>query len=271
MSAINYGYVEEEFSNRLAECTFEGKWDEVEEMYNENPACHTAMIDDSVGTALHVAVDLDKEEVVEKLVKAIIRHNTMKALKMRNDRGDTALHVAASRDFTKICQIIVGKNPEDRTYLVECKNKDGETPLFQAALNGKKQTFAYLSKLFDHSARWQYLVRENGDSILHCAIRREYFDLAVIIVHYYDFLSTHLNKEGFTPLKVLATRPSAFRSATKLSWWKQILYHCILVEPVKPERQMNKILKKMEKKSNDSKFSYPENYTTLCEFIAGFK
>ena len=51
-------------------------------------------------------------------------------------------------------------------------------------------------------------------------------DLAVIIVHYYDFLSTHKNKEGLTPLTVLATRPSAFRSATKLSWWKRILYHC---------------------------------------------
>ncbi|XP_047179588.1 uncharacterized protein LOC124846356 isoform X1 [Vigna umbellata] len=34
---------------------------------------------------------------------------------------------------------------------------------------------------------------------------------------------------------------------------------------------MKKILKKIEKKSNDSKCSYPENYTTLCEFIAGFK
>ncbi|XP_022632027.1 ankyrin repeat domain-containing protein 27-like [Vigna radiata var. radiata] len=197
---------------------------------------------------------------------------------MRNDRGDSALHVAASRGFTKICEFIVGENRE-RTDLVKLKNKEGETPLFQAALNCKKPAFAYLSKLSDHSAPLQDLVRHNGDSILHCAIRREYFDLAVIILHYYDFLSIHLNKKGFTPLKVLATRPSAFRSATKLSWWKQILYYCILVEPVNPERQMNKILKKMEKKSNDEncshpdnkKCSYPENYTTLCEFIAGFK
>ena len=51
-------------------------------------------------------------------------------------------------------------------------------------------------------------------------------DLAVIVVHYYDFLSTHLNKEESTPLKVLATRPSAFKSASNLSWYKRILYHC---------------------------------------------
>ncbi|XP_047179870.1 ankyrin repeat domain-containing protein 27-like [Vigna umbellata] len=154
-----------------------------------------------------------------------MRHQPREALEMKNDRGDTALHVAASRGFINICQIIVGENRE-RIYLVKLKNKDGETPLFQAALNWKKQTFAYLSNLYGHSAPLQDLVRDNGDSILHCAIRREYFDLAVIIVYYYDFLSTHLNEEGFTPLKVLATRPSAFRSATRLSWWKQILYHC---------------------------------------------
>ncbi|WVY89457.1 hypothetical protein V8G54_034971 [Vigna mungo] len=260
MSAImNYENVEE-FSDRLAQFTLEGKWDEVEEMYNEFRECHTVMIDDFVGTALHVAVDLNKEDVVEKLVNAIIRYDTMEPLKMRNDRGDTALHVAASR----------GENGE-RTDLVKLKNKEGETPLFQAALNCKKPAFAYLSNLFHHSARWQDLVRHNGDNILHCAIRREYFDLAVIILYYYDFLGIHLNNMGFTPLKVLATRPSAFRSATKLSWWKKILYHCILVEPVKPEREMEKILKKLEKKSNDEKCSYPENYTTLCEFIAGFK
>ncbi|XP_017428407.1 uncharacterized protein LOC108336456 isoform X2 [Vigna angularis] len=265
MGTTKYGNFEN--VNHLAECTLEGKWDEVDEMYNKFPACHTATIDDFVGTALHVAVDLAEEVVVEKLVNAIMRHETMEALEMRNDRGDTALHVAASRGFTKICQIIVGENRK-RIYLAKLKNKDGETPFFQAALNWKKQAFAYLS---DHSATLQDLVRENGDSILHCAIRREYFDLAVIIVHYYDFLSIHLNKEGFTPLKVLATRPSAFRSATKLSWWKQILYHCMIVEPVIPDRQMEKILKKMENKSNDSKCSYPDNYTTLCEFIAGFK
>ncbi|XP_047179769.1 uncharacterized protein LOC124846508 [Vigna umbellata] len=247
MGTTKYGNFEEVLSNkvnRLAQFTLEGKWKEVEEMYNEYPACHTAKIDDFVGTALHVVVDLAEEKLVEKLVIAIIRHKTRKALKVKNYRGDTALHVAASRGFTKICQIIVGENRK-RIYLAKLKNKDGETPLFQAALNWKKQTFAYLSYLYGHSAPMQDLVRYNGDSILHCAIRREYFDLAVIIVHYYDFLSTHLNEEGFTPLKVLATRPSAFRSATKLSWWKQILYHCMIVEPVIPDRQMKKILKKM--------------------------
>ncbi|CAJ1971120.1 unnamed protein product [Sphenostylis stenocarpa] len=261
----------DQVSDYLAEYTLEGKWDKVVEMYKQSPACHTAMINDAVGTALHVAVDLDEEGVVEDLVDAIISHSDgvkIKALEMGNDRGDTPLHVAASRGFAKICRCIIGMKKE-RMYLVSKKNKHGETPLFEAAINWKKQVFAYLSDVLDHSAPLQDLVRHNGDSILHCAISREYFDLAVIIVRYYEFLSTYKNKDGLLPLTVLATRPSAFRSATTLSWWKQILYHCMLVEPVNAERQMKTMLEKMEKKPKSDKVNYPKNYATLHDLIAG--
>lgn len=51
-------------------------------------------------------------------------------------------------------------------------------------------------------------------------------DLAIIIVHCYPGLVDTRNKDGVTPLKTLATRPSAFKSGNNLSWWKKILYHC---------------------------------------------
>jgi len=171
----------DEVSDYLAEYTLEGKWDEVVNMYNQFPACHTAMINDSLGTALHVAVNLDEEAVVHELVNAIIRHRhgeKIKALEMGNDRGDTPLHVAASRGFARMCRLIIGTE-EERIYLVSRKNKHGETPLFGAAINWKKQAFAYLSHVSRHSAPLQDLVRHNGDTILHCAIRREYFGMFV--------------------------------------------------------------------------------------------
>ncbi|RHN57315.1 hypothetical protein MtrunA17_Chr5g0439031 [Medicago truncatula] len=95
-------------------------------------------------------------------------------------------------------------------------------------------------------------------------------DLAVIIVHQYDYLSTHLNKEGSTPLKVLAARPSAFKSASNLSWYKRILYHCILVEPLDHEKAMRSNLRKMEAGSDSNKMKLPDNYTTLYEFVSIF-
>jgi hypothetical protein len=51
-------------------------------------------------------------------------------------------------------------------------------------------------------------------------------DLALIIVHKYPDLAVIPNKHGYSPLKLLATRPSAFRSGSKMIWWKRILYHC---------------------------------------------
>ncbi|KAK7300415.1 hypothetical protein RJT34_11259 [Clitoria ternatea] len=273
----------DEVNDYLAEYTLEGKWKKVIHLYYQFPdQAHTAMINDSVGTALHVAVDLDEEDVVRDLVNAILTsavtrggdrvqqgpHGAkIEALELQNERGDTALHVAASRGFARICKYIIGKDNE-RIYLVSRKNKQGETPLFQAAINWKKQAFAYLSSISHFSAPLQDLVRDNGDTILHCAIMREYFDLAVIIVHYYDFLSTHLNKDGFTPLKVLATRPSAFKSASYLTWWKQILYHCTLVEPLDPKKAMESNLRKMQKRSDSNKFDYPQNYATLYHFFS---
>ncbi|CAJ2653628.1 unnamed protein product [Trifolium pratense] len=266
----------EEVNDFLGEYTWEGKWENVIMLYYEYPEqAHRAIISDSTGTALHVAIDLDEENVVKELVNAILIHNSrqeniderVEALEMQNERGDTPLHFAASRGFARICKFIIGRNNE-RIYLLSRKNEHGETPLFQAAINWRKQTFAYLAHISKERVTLQDLVREDGDSILHTAIRGEYFDLAVIIVHHYDFLSTHLNKEESTPLKVLATRPSAFKSASNLSWYKRILYHCILVEPLDAERTMKSNLRKMEANPDCDKMKFPENYTTLYDFVS---
>ncbi|AES99846.2 ankyrin repeat protein [Medicago truncatula] len=264
----------DEVNDFLGEYTWEGKWENVIMIYYAFPEqAHKAIISDSAGTALHVAIDLDEEIVVKELVNAILTHNVevsderVEALEMENERGDTPLHFAASRGFARICKCIIGINNE-RIYLLSRKNKHGETPLFQAAINWRKQTFAYLAHISKEIVTLQDLVREDGDSILHTAIRGEYFDLAVIVVHYYDFLSTHLNKEESTPLKVLATRPSAFKSASNLSWYKRILYHCILVEPLDHEKTMRSNLRKMEAGSDSNKMKLPDNYTTLYYFFS---
>jgi len=171
----------DEVNDFLGEYTWEGKWENVIMIYYAFPEqAHKAIISDSAGTALHVAIDLDEEIVVKELVNAILTHNvefsdeTVEALEMENERGDTPLHFAASRGFARICKCIIGSNNE-RIYLLSRKNKHGETPLFQAAINWRKQTFAYLAHISKEIVTLQDLVRDDGDSILHTAIRGEYF------------------------------------------------------------------------------------------------
>nr|XP_029150055.1 E3 ubiquitin-protein ligase MIB2-like [Arachis hypogaea] len=213
---------EDELGKKLAHYTLEGNWDEVRKIYRSKPKAHTITVNSSKDTALHVAVDLDEEEVVKDLVNYIVEHNTG-ALEIGNEHGDTPLHVAASRGFAKLCKCIMAERIELRTL----KNKKGETPLFFAALNWHKEAFAYLHHTHESlPITFPELVRDHdGDTILHCAIRREHFDLAVIILHYFGELATLSNNKGLTPLKVLATRPLAFPSGIKFSWWKLILYH----------------------------------------------
>lgn len=178
----------------LSKYTFEGRWEEVVKIYNKLPKAHTAMISESDGTALHVAVDLYEEKIVEKLVNATTMHNTVdEALKMENEHGDTPLHVAASRGFAKICKFIIGEN-EERMDLMRLKNKRGETPLFQAAINWQKQAFAYLGHISRDTVVLADLVRDDGDSILHCAIEREFFGKTACIYYFalQNFAATHL-------------------------------------------------------------------------------
>ncbi|KAH1263438.1 hypothetical protein GmHk_02G005838 [Glycine max] len=163
----------------LIKCTLAGKWEGVIDMYRNFPTCQITKITESLGTALHVAVDMNKEDAVEALVNQIIEHlhhAETNPLEVKNKSGDTPLHVAASRGFAKICKIIIGKHNE-RKSLVSQRNNRGETPLFQAVINGHSQAFCYLSSIsHDNMAD---LVRDNKDTILHCAISNEYFGILV--------------------------------------------------------------------------------------------
>ena len=181
----NTWQTQEDHRLELVSATLEGDWEEVVEMYKTNYEwIHKERINDSQDTAFHIAVENGEDERVAELVQLIIDHEKdqegpqQSALKIPNVRGDTPLHLAASWGFTKMCYCIVGEKRE-RVHLLESCNNKGENPLFLAALNGHKDTFLYLHHWFSDSAgRYlppKDLTRNNGDTILHCAIRREYF------------------------------------------------------------------------------------------------
>ncbi|XP_027340974.1 uncharacterized protein LOC113854267 [Abrus precatorius] len=199
-----------------------------------------------------MAVNDGKPELVNIFVSAIIEHEGREglksdsALKSTNERGDTPLHLAASRGFIGMCKCIIGEHGE-RKDLIKVMNNKGETPLFRAVLTCQTQTFVYLHHVSKDIE--VPLTNNDGDTILHVAIWREFLDLAVIITHCYPKLIDTYNKDKATPLKVLASRPSAFKSGTNLTGWKQILYYCqsMLVEPLDAEKAIKSYMEKIEK------------------------
>lgn len=157
-------------------CVLQGAWEEyVIPAYKNNSDFHKIKINESRGTALHVAVNDGRMELVNKLVGAILEHEGREvvsdesALKSTNERGDTPLHLAASKGFNAMCKCIIGES-EERKDLIRVRNNKGETPLFRAVLTCHTKTFMY----FHHVSKDIPLGNYDGDTILHHAIWREF-------------------------------------------------------------------------------------------------
>ncbi|RWR75633.1 ankyrin repeat and SAM domain-containing protein 1A-like protein [Cinnamomum micranthum f. kanehirae] len=110
-------------------------WDAVVSIYEEKgDIVSTAKITRNKETALHIAISDRKTKVVKKLLD-IIHH--IKIREMMNDMDENLLHLAASLGQAETCKQLVEKDPE----LIGARNKEGETPLFKAALHGKERAF----------------------------------------------------------------------------------------------------------------------------------
>ena len=188
-------------------------WKEVVELYERDPEAHTTKISKTGYTALHVAVAEGKEDVVEKLLRSIkerlnvirkrklmremeleesvseIENQSVKSveeeqekykpLQIRNQLGNTPLHLAAFMGNVEMCKIMISTEI-DVGHLLKIENEDGETPIFMAALHGKKKVFLYLNsvlqeKIPNPEEAIRTCRRDNGDAILHSAITGEFF------------------------------------------------------------------------------------------------
>ncbi|XP_054776663.1 uncharacterized protein LOC129285127 [Prosopis cineraria] len=179
-------------------------------------------------TALHWAITNGApEDKVERLVSKIEKTGkALETLKVKNSRGDTPLHCAASRGSRAICSRITRVDKS----LVRERNNEGETPLFSAALKGRQLIHEYLHSIcheVDPSLPSELWTRSNGDTILHCTIRRKEFDLSYRIVELYkdQQIGRFFNTDGHLPLNELVMIPSAFQKGILLiRWWQKLLH-----------------------------------------------
>ncbi|CAN6694003.1 unnamed protein product [Malus baccata var. baccata] len=256
----------EKIKKYLFRIVMQRKWEAVVRTYKLNKKAHGAKITKSGDTALHVAVSDGQEKHVEELVKQI----TKEQLQIQNERGNTPLHIAAWMGNVKLCCCLAEAQPS----LVITFNVDNETPLFLAAVYGKKDAFLRMHHIYtptfgdDPQKRYNYCRRNDGDTILHSAISGDYFDLAFQIIYLYGDLVNYVNAQGFSPLHLLATKPSAFKSGSQLGLFQKIIYYCIYVDELKADRSNEGIIKtfKVEEKPN-----YPENYQICINFIRLFR
>lgn len=166
----------EEIKKTLFSRAMKGEWDEVVRIYQDYPEAHTTRITRTGETALHVAVSDSQEDTVEDLLGLIagtaVEGYTKAVLEIRNVRGNTALHYAASVGSVRMCECIALEHPS----LVGLCNVEGETPLFLAALHGKKEVFMGLHYLcVPEGTDYLYCRRKDGQTVLHSTINGDYF------------------------------------------------------------------------------------------------
>ncbi|RWR96681.1 serine/threonine-protein phosphatase 6 regulatory ankyrin repeat subunit B-like protein [Cinnamomum micranthum f. kanehirae] len=241
----------------------DGHWDNVKEIYKEREDAHYAMITRSKETAVHIAISDDKKDVAQELLNLV---DASKITDMKNERGNNPLHVAAALGQEEMCTFITGKYPK----LLHERNVDGETPLFLAALHGKKEAFYALhikcAKTGHHILYDIIHCKRNvdGNSILHVAILGEYFELAFQITHWYPDLCKYKNETGRSPLQLLANNPSAFRSGCHLGPLDNFIYTSLMVKHLQRE-SLSASDQVMDKSPNS--VSIPENYKTCFDLI----
>lgn len=189
--------------------------------FRQNDPAQTTPINKSGDTLLHWAASEGQTDVVKELL-SLLGHNE-KLHKLGNATSNTPLHLAAARGHISTCKCIVeGSSVE----LLKARNFHGETPIFVAVLSGKEEVFSALISLGEEQLLQDktWARRDDGDTILHCAIAGEYFDLASSIIDKFKYLIDLRNARGETPLHLLANNPSAFKSGCKLGMLDGFIY-----------------------------------------------
>ncbi|KAH6796587.1 hypothetical protein C2S52_021141 [Perilla frutescens var. hirtella] len=245
-----------EIKKTLFKLANESKWEEVIETYHNNKEAHTAKITSSGDTALHIAISNGEEAVVKDLV-AIVRE-TEGALEMQNEHGNTPLHLAAYLGNASMCRSIAGCKSE----LMGLRNGDNETPFFLAVRHGRKEAFYALHEICKGEECYDYCRGKDGETILHSAISGEYFDLAFYIINHYKKLLNAVTEQGFSPLHILANKPSAFKSGSQIRGLDKLVYLCIFVDELQLDNLEAKPNKDLRFKEENP--TYPQNYHTCA-------
>ncbi|KAK7363639.1 hypothetical protein VNO77_05789 [Canavalia gladiata] len=235
-----------------------GQWREVLEAYKNNHRALEAKITKAEDTVLHIAVYMGQTNFLMTLLENITQDVSLAILNIPNSKGNTPLHLAAELGNVDICNSIAQRDPK----LILCRNFEGETPLFLAAMHGRKGAFFSLHAHLQNKDDYSPCIKTNGDTVLHSTISNEYFGLALQIIRLYPNLADCVNKDGLSPLHILALKPNCFKSSTRMQFLDRTIYNCLLVDELKEEAE-----DLSSNRGETQNFKYPMNYGTCLSFL----
>ncbi|KAJ4826892.1 hypothetical protein Tsubulata_044189, partial [Turnera subulata] len=230
------GGEEEAIRRELFGLAMKGEWEKVVETYRNNPKAHESQITKSGDTVIQIAVTDGQQKIVEELVSIMVaargKSGASSCLQIANEQGNTALHRAASMGNAKICECVAKVDP---STLLVARNKDNQTPFFLSALHGK-------------------MTRAMLITVGKMAILFFMFPLPENISH------------GISPLHLLASKPTAFRSGSHISGFLKLIYSCTFVDELKVNKPPTGGQTSLADISRNN-LKYPDNYETCINII----
>ncbi|KAL6345940.1 hypothetical protein AAG906_025220 [Vitis piasezkii] len=211
---------------RRYECLFkavdDGDWVTTKAFLDHDPDAVRASISPTNETALHVAILAGHAHIVKELVKLM----TPKDLELRSGLGETALTTAAISGVTKMAKAIVEQYPS----AVCVGNEHGQIPVIVASFYDQKDMVRYLYSV----TPIEELSPEkgtNGATLLNFLVSANIYDIALHLLKHYRHLSFTKDYYGNYTVRMLARKPSAFLSGSKLLFWERWIYSFIYVRP----------------------------------------
>ncbi|XP_068635274.1 uncharacterized protein [Aristolochia californica] len=260
-----------DLTRRIFKAAKSGIWNTLIDEFIKDNSTLKKKITSSDETALHILVIEGYKKEVQRLIQELPDGKDKEEIMlMKNNRGDTPLHLAAFQGDWDLCGLLLGEGESFVQKAFGARNEDLETPLFLAALHGKRDAFFVLyhklqEKLKEEQSISEYDRRNDGNTILHVAIMGEHFDLAFQIIHIYrkeqakgtKGLANRINEKGESPLHILAKCSHSFRSGYHLGMVDNIIYHLAWADPLKHSN-----IHPPKPVKEGGKSNLPENYST---------
>ncbi|BFG21071.1 hypothetical protein CerSpe_073450 [Prunus speciosa] len=250
------GYYNYNQNKPLFDAVLSGDWNEAEKFLTLHPDAIRARLPSTNDTALHKAIELENEHIVEGLVQLMSEED----LKLKENEGWTALALAAQRGNIEMVECMVRKNEK---ILSIPNEEDNMTPILHASLNENWDVVNYLYSV----TPLQDLMPGKGPygaGLLYNFILGMKFGSALELIERCPQLVFTQDIDGQFPMEGFV--PSAFPSGTRFKFWQRWIYNCIHIE-----RAISDIRVSVQNERNEECNRWKITWSSVVGFLQGLK
>ncbi|XP_062162204.1 uncharacterized protein LOC133869263 [Alnus glutinosa] len=195
----------------LYQAALKGDWPVAKALIKKYPDILGRPITEGNDTALHIAVLAERTAFVKQLVKWM----TPDHIALQNQDKNTALCFAAGSGIVLIAKEMVEMNKK----LPLIRGSDERTPLYTAALHGRRNMVSYLYSV----TPFEDLTPAERIDILVATISTDMYDVALTILKKDRKLATMRDSYENIALQELARKPFAIGDRSQLYRWERCL------------------------------------------------